>query len=155
VTISATGTVEPEEVVDVGAQVAGKIKSFGADPQAPGKVIDYGTNVEEGTILAQIDDALYAADVASSTSQLEQAKANVLRARPDLESKVAEQAQADAVVELALVTYNHLKSIPEESSAVVEFQTAEATLKQTRAALETAKSNVAVAKASVVQAEKV
>ena len=31
VTISATGTVEPEEVVDVGAQVAGQIVSFGKD----------------------------------------------------------------------------------------------------------------------------
>jgi HlyD family secretion protein len=31
VTISATGTVEPEEVVDVGAQVAGKIEFFGED----------------------------------------------------------------------------------------------------------------------------
>ncbi len=31
VTISATGTVEPEEVIDVGAQVAGRIMSFGKD----------------------------------------------------------------------------------------------------------------------------
>lgn len=30
-TISATGTVEPEEVVDVGAQVAGLIRVFGKD----------------------------------------------------------------------------------------------------------------------------
>jgi HlyD family secretion protein len=29
VTISATGTLEPEEVVDVGAQVAGQILAFG------------------------------------------------------------------------------------------------------------------------------
>src|SRR4029077_20436785 len=28
-TISATGTIEPEEVVDVGAQVAGMIQNFG------------------------------------------------------------------------------------------------------------------------------
>lgn len=39
-TISATGTVEPEEVVDVGAQVAGRILSLGVDakrstPEAP------------------------------------------------------------------------------------------------------------------------
>ena len=33
-TISATGTVEPEEVVDVGAQVAGQIVSFGTDADA-------------------------------------------------------------------------------------------------------------------------
>ena len=30
-TISATGTVEPEEVIDVGAQVAGRIVEFGKD----------------------------------------------------------------------------------------------------------------------------
>src|SRR6266850_7808324 len=51
-TISATGTVEPEEVVDVGAQVAGQITSFGKDPA--GKTIDYGSPVEEGTVLARI-----------------------------------------------------------------------------------------------------
>ncbi len=33
--IGATGTVEPEEVVDVGAQVAGKIISLGADRAIP------------------------------------------------------------------------------------------------------------------------
>jgi len=62
-TISATGTVEPEELVDVGAQVAGQIQAFGKDKQS--KPIDYGSAVEEGTVLAQIDDTLYAADVLS------------------------------------------------------------------------------------------
>ena len=51
-------------MVDVGAQVAGKIVSFGKD--VAGKTIDYGSTVEEGTVLAQIDDSLYAADVAQS-----------------------------------------------------------------------------------------
>ncbi len=67
-TISATGTVEPEEVVDVGAQVAGQINSFGKDKN--GKTIDYGSAVEEGTILAQIDDSLYAANMATAEAQL-------------------------------------------------------------------------------------
>jgi HlyD family secretion protein len=49
-TISATGTVEPEAVVDVGARVAGKIWAFGKDQS--GKPIDYGSVVEEGTVLA-------------------------------------------------------------------------------------------------------
>src|SRR6516225_8168073 len=30
-TIAATGTVQPEEVIDVGAQVAGRIERFGLD----------------------------------------------------------------------------------------------------------------------------
>ena len=36
-TIGATGTVEPEEVVDVGAQVAGRIEMFGRDPRDRGQ----------------------------------------------------------------------------------------------------------------------
>ena len=67
VSISATGTVEPEEVIDVGAQVAGQILSFGKD--ANGKTVDYGSLVEEGTVLARIDDSLYlaAGDAGRST----------------------------------------------------------------------------------------
>ena len=42
-TISATGTVEPEEVIDVGAQVAGRILAFGQDKS--GKSVDYGSVV--------------------------------------------------------------------------------------------------------------
>ena len=90
--ISATGTVEPEEVVDVGAQVAGQINSFGKDKN--GKPIDYGSVVEEGTILAQIDDSLYAADVALANAQLQQAKAGVQRTEADLGQLKARLFQA-------------------------------------------------------------
>jgi HlyD family secretion protein len=51
VTINATGTVEPEEVIDVGAQVAGRILVFGTD--AEGRPVDYGTPVEENMVLAR------------------------------------------------------------------------------------------------------
>jgi len=57
--IGATGTVEPEEVVDVGAQVAGQINVFGKDVN--GQPVDYGSVVEVGTVLAQIDDLLFEA----------------------------------------------------------------------------------------------
>src|SRR5438132_11596004 len=45
-TIGATGTVEPEEVVDVGAQVAGRIEYLGADPSDPKKMVQWGSAVE-------------------------------------------------------------------------------------------------------------
>jgi len=70
-TTSATGTVEPEEVVDVGAQVAGQINTFGQDKN--GKSINWGSPVEQGTVLAQIDDTLYRADVEAAKAQLQQA----------------------------------------------------------------------------------
>jgi len=91
--ISATGTVEPEEVVDVGAQVAGKIVAFGVDCE--GKTVDYGSPVEAGTILARIDDALFAADVAQARAQLAQAKANLQRAEADLGQLKAKLFQAE------------------------------------------------------------
>src|SRR5262245_42649939 len=56
-TISATGTLEPEEVIDVGAQVAGLIVAFGADSNH--NPIDYRSPVEPGMVLARIDDTVY------------------------------------------------------------------------------------------------
>jgi len=77
--ISATGTVEPEEVVDVGAQVQGRIESRGRDPHDSGKAIDYMSQVEEGTILAQIDASIYRAQVAQAKAAVAQAEANVVQ----------------------------------------------------------------------------
>src|SRR5690242_11673694 len=53
-TINATGTIEPEQVIDVGAQVAGRIVEFGTDPRDSSRPIDFGTPVEVGTVLARI-----------------------------------------------------------------------------------------------------
>src|SRR3989442_15964487 len=56
-TITATGTIEPVEVIDVGAQVAGLIKSFGKDKNE--NAIDYGSVIEEGKISATIEALRY------------------------------------------------------------------------------------------------
>jgi HlyD family secretion protein len=80
-------------VIDVGAQVAGQIISFGKDKN--GKIIDYGSSVEEGTVLAQIDDSLYAADVALANAQLMVAETGVRRAEADLGQLKAKLYQAE------------------------------------------------------------
>src|SRR5437660_3808859 len=81
-TISATGTLEPEEVVDVGAQVAGLIESLGKD--ANGNQIDYRSPVEPDMVLAHIDDTVYKADVDTASAQLAQAKTNISKGEADL-----------------------------------------------------------------------
>ena len=136
-TISATGTVEPEEVVDVGAQIAGQINSFGKDKN--GKTIDYGSVVEEGTILAQIDESLYAADVAMANAQLLQARAGVLRAEADLVQLKAKLYQARRDWDRAQ------KLGPSEALS-------EASYDAYQSAYETAQANVAVGEAAIVQA---
>ena len=70
-TISATGTVEPEQVVDVGAQVTGMILSFGRDVN--NRLVDYGSVVKAGGVLANIDATLYVAAVNIDKAQLQQA----------------------------------------------------------------------------------
>jgi HlyD family secretion protein len=139
VTITATGTLEPEEVVDVGAQVAGQINVFGKDKN--GKPIDYGSVVEEGTVLAKIDDCLYAADVALAQAQLEQDKAGEVRAAADLEQMKAKFVQAEADWKraqklgpseaLAPTTYDSYKA--NEAIAKANVALDEAALKQARA----------------------
>src|SRR5215471_9766635 len=93
-TISATGTIEPIEVVDVGAQVAGLIKAFGKDKN--GNTVDYGSIVEEDTVLANIDDSVYAADLALARAQVEQDRAGELSADASLQQLKAKLAQTEA-----------------------------------------------------------
>lgn len=141
ITISATGTVEPVEVIDVGAQVAGKIEYFGQDPKDPSKVIDYGTEVEEGTVLAHIDDSLYAADAEQTSAQVEQAKANVLRAEADLMQTRAKLVQAEN-------NWKRAQELgPSRALSATDFDSY-------KAAYETAKATVGVSEATVVQAQK-
>src|SRR5882762_4569052 len=83
-TISASGTIEPVEVVDIGAQVAGIINSFGTDIN--GRTIDYGAVVEEGAVLAKIDDSVYTADFSV-------ARANELSAAANLQQMTAKLDQ--------------------------------------------------------------
>ena len=82
ISIDATGTLEPEEVIDVGAQVAGQILSFGKD--ADGKTVDYGSHVEAGTVLAEIDPSLYQAQYAEASAQVRQAQAALKVANANL-----------------------------------------------------------------------
>jgi HlyD family secretion protein len=83
--IRATGTLEPEEVVDVGAQVAGLINEFGKDLDHPDKVIDYNSRVEKDTLLAKIDDRIYKTQVEVAQANLEKANADALTAEAKLE----------------------------------------------------------------------
>ena len=137
-TITATGTIEPVEVVDVGAQVAGQIISFGKDKD--GKTIDYGSTVEEGTILAQIDDSVYAADVALERAQLEQDKAGEVSAAANLEQTKAKSVQADADWQRAQKLGPQGAIAPQASDSF-------------KAAYDIAKANVNVAEAALTQSK--
>ena len=141
VSISATGTVEPEEVIDVGAQVAGRIVSFGKD--AKGKTVDYGSVVEAGMVLARIDDSLYAADVAQAEAQLLSSKAGLQRAQADLgqaEQNWKRAKQLGPSEALAQASYEGYESA--YKTALAQVAVSEATIKQAEAGLARAQRNL-------------
>src|SRR5579872_1114735 len=143
-TIGATGTIEPLEVVDVGAQVAGIIKAFGTD--VDGKIIDYGSVVKEGALLAKIDEATYVADLAVAKAQLKQDKAGELSAHANLEQMKAKLKQTEA-------EWKRSKALLDAKlMSQSDFDTAEANFQIARANADAADAAVAQAEASTVQA---
>ena len=158
--ISATGTVEPEEVVDVGAQVAGLILEFGTDPQDPTASIDYGSVVEKDTVLARIDPIFYQASLDQAEATLERAQSEVLQMEARYEQTNQEWQRAQRL-RPDLVTAEASNGLPSVSSTASEPDPAnpirrtisESDFITARANLLSARANVAVGKAAIRQNE--
>lgn len=129
--IGATGTIEPLETVDVGAQVAGRISAFGKDQD--GKTVDYGSMVREGALLAKIDDSVYAADLSVAKAGQLSAAANLEQMKAKLDQAAADWKRAQELFASKLISQ-------------VDYDTAKANY-------EVAKANVSVANSGVAQAQ--
>lgn len=151
--ISATGTVVPEDVVDVGSQVNGQIALFGVDTD--GNPVDYRSTVEEGAVLARIDDALFAADVATSEAELARAKAAVRGAE-------AQRDQAKAKLDQSQRDWERARSLAESHDlaqadtdlAKSNFEQARASLSVAEAAIEQGHAAVAIAEAALLRSRR-
>jgi HlyD family secretion protein len=149
-TVGSTGTLQPSEIVDVGAQVVGRIISIGKDPNTQSKIVDWGSVVkgpvmdsdgnvvEPGTTLAIIDPDLYDA-------QLKSTKAAVLSAKADLLVKKANARKAQLDFERAD------KLIKEQPPGIAkaEFDQMEAATGAADAQVEVSAANIGVAEANL------
>ncbi len=86
--VTASGTVEPVEIIDVGAQIVGSVQGFGPDPDHEGKTIDYRSRAKSGAVLAQLDDLPHKAE-------LDKAKVNLRLAESELKNAQARHKQMD------------------------------------------------------------
>lgn len=157
VTIGATGTVEPEEIVDVGAQVVGRIKELGVDPRGTtdpafkDKRIDFGSPVEKDTVLAQIDPALYQATFNQADAGLKRAKADLEQSKAKYEQTTAEWNRAQRLRELKLTSISGLGSATGRTDGQTTIKgISDSDFVLAKANYEVARANVDVA-ASVVQ----
>src|SRR5687767_8040340 len=77
--VSATGTLEAVETVEVGTQVSGAIKALFAD---------YNDRVRKGQVIAQLEPSLF-------ETQVEQARATVQRLKADVEARKVQVKDAE------------------------------------------------------------
>lgn len=71
-TVAATGTLQAVTTVQVGSQVSGTISALFAD---------FNSTVRKGQVVAQLDPAIFQAQLSSSRANLESAKANLADAQ--------------------------------------------------------------------------
>jgi HlyD family secretion protein len=121
-TITASGTIEPVEVVDVGAQIVGRIKSFADDPNSPGKTIDFVSKVTAGAVIASIDDLPYVAALERAQSDLKLAEAEQVRAQTKSDQAARDLKRAelakDVNSESEYEAYQTASSIAESEVAI-------------------------------------
>jgi HlyD family secretion protein len=153
--INATGTLEPVEVIDVGAQVTGQIKEFGKDLDNSTKNIDYRSRVEAGTVLAKIDDSLYVPDVGVAKADLKVAEADVKVAEAALESAKAKLYQTGRDWDRAkCMGPNGALTGVDYDTIQNAYVTSKVMVPSAEAALEKARKSVEHAKQVLLKAEK-
>lgn len=143
--INATGTLVPEDVVDVGTQVNGLIATFGLDTD--NEPVDYRSTVKEGQLLAKIDDAIYAAQVAADEASLTQAQAAVKVAEASLEQARARMEQADR-------DWKRAQKLGESQAlSQADYDASKSNFDQSTAAVAVAEAQIGQAQAQVAIAE--
>ena len=116
-TISATGTLEPVDQVEVGTQVSGDISKI---------YVDFNTKVKKGQVIAELDKSK-------------------LRATLTQTEIAYKSAQADYNYKES--TYNRIKKLSESNSAsAVELETAEYNMNSAKLAVERSENEVNQAK---------
>ncbi|MGE5253881.1 MAG: efflux RND transporter periplasmic adaptor subunit [Planctomycetaceae bacterium] len=164
--VTANGTINPVITVLVGSQVSGTIQRLFAD---------YNSRVTRGQLIAQIDPALFQAQVSQAKAKVENAKAAALNAQADIstarsnvESARANVIKAKVSVEdtkrsldrsLELFSRNLISASDRDSaqtaydSAQAQLAAAQAQFKASEAQLESANAKLQAARAQVRQAE--
>lgn len=152
-TIRSTGTIEPEDLIDIGAQITGQIMAFGTDTE--GKEVDYCSVVRKGQLLARIDDVTYKAEVTIAKANLSSAQAQLSSAEAEVVQLAAKLRQADRdwkrAQKLGVGDALSQKDYDAYQSA---YETSAANLDVGRASVEQAKASIAQAQAQLEKAER-
>ncbi len=140
VTVTATGSLEPTNQVEVGIEVSGTIKTV---------EVDYNDRVRVGQVLARLDTTKLQAQVQQSQAALASARAKVLQARASVEEAKAQLARLTRVRELSGGKVPSQHELDSATAALARARadeaSAEAVVAQTRATLDANRTDLAKA----------
>jgi HlyD family secretion protein len=144
-TVNATGTLQAVTTVQVGSQVSGTIAALYAD---------FNSQVHRGQLIAQLDPAIFQAQVAQARANLEQARANLADAQAKVLAAESAVANQRAGVSSATANLAAIKAQRDDARSLLERQEAlAASGLTTRRDLDTARASYQAAEAHYRQAE--
>ncbi len=133
--VTATGTLGPLTMVQVGSQVSGTIYRLHAD---------FNQKVKQGTVIAEIEPSLFQALVAQAEANLKSAEAALDKSRVAILDAKRQLDRISTLREKSLVSESELDASRfAHQAAMVEEKVAQAAVAQTTAALQQAKVNFA------------
>jgi macrolide-specific efflux system membrane fusion protein len=152
-TVSATGTLQPRDYVEVGTQVSGQVKRLH---------VEIGDRVEVGQLLAEIDSTVYQTRVEATQAQLKNQQAQLAERHANLrlaEQKAQRQAnmmreQATTAEAVQVAQAELAAARAQINSLRAQIQQTESTLRGDRANLEYTKIHAPMAGTVVTQAAK-
>jgi len=134
VVVTATGTVQPYLLVQVGTQVTGTIQKL---------LVDFNSRVKAGDIVAQIDPAPFQTKVDSDKANVARAEADVDRVKASLVQAGKELARAKELQKKELISPSDLDAaVATYDSLVSQVKVSEASVAQAKAAMESSLVNL-------------
>ncbi len=132
--VRATGTVQPVKLVQVGTQVNGIVLKLNAD---------FNSRVKAGDVVAQIDPAVYQANLSQAEANLTHSQASVDEARANLLKASNDLTRANALAKNDLLAPSDLDTaVATAASAEAEVKVAMAQVQMNQASLQLAKANL-------------
>jgi HlyD family secretion protein len=132
--VSTSGSLQAVVTVDVGSQVSGRIQELYAD---------FNSQVKKGERIAKIDPSLFEAQVVSAEANVAAARANVSRLVITAEDAERQAKRAEEVFAQRLISETERdNAVATARAARASVEQAQSQLAQSRAALETARTNL-------------
>lgn len=129
--VTATGTLNPVVLVEVGSQVSGKIEKI---------YVDFNSKVKKGDILAELDQSQLKAKIEQNEANYQNAQASLERAKIALEIAQKKYERALSLYEKNLISYE------EKEQAEASYLQAKSDLIAQQARTEQAKSQLEASK---------